>query len=268
MRVESLLGKALSPWRLPKAEGLTRIRSVLSTVEMQGAERHELAALSGGQLQRLALAEALVQPARVLLLDEPLAGMDRDLRALMGLRIAERCKEAGTTVLWSSRCPGDAFEFCDRILILKAGRLLESGDPAKLYKRPGSAFVATLTGACNLIPGEVVQSGVGEAIVACALGRLRASLCDPSAVWNPGSQCLLGIRPESLRWSPVPVEENGFQGKIMESRYLGGGARHVFICGNQRLIAWEVNTRSAFACPASTWAWVDPEDVVAMPVGI
>jgi putative spermidine/putrescine transport system ATP-binding protein len=138
--------------RRPKAERRAAARQMLELVQLSGMERRRPASLSGGQQQRVALARALAAQPRLLLLDEPLAALDRQLRESMQMEIKRLQSQLGVTTIAVTHDQGEALTMSDRLAIMRDGQIEQYGTPEDLYRRPASAFVATFLGEANLIP--------------------------------------------------------------------------------------------------------------------
>src|SRR5262249_38298190 len=147
------------------------------------------AQLSGGQQQRVALARALVFRPRLLLMDEPLGALDKNLRDEMQLEIVRIQRESGAAAIYVTHDQGEALQMSDRVAVMRDGRIEQIETPARLYDAPRNAFVATFLGESNLLP--VVRTGDGQ-------GRLETGTAVPLPPDAPDSG-LLVVRPERVR---------------------------------------------------------------------
>ncbi|MEU9995113.1 ABC transporter ATP-binding protein [Streptomyces sp. NPDC050848] len=138
-----------------KAERDARVRELLELVGLPGAERRAVASLSGGEQQRVALARALAPRPRLLMLDEPLGQLDRRLRERLVVELRALFRRLGTTVLAVTHDQGEAFALADRVVVMRDGRIAQSGRPLEVWQRPASAFVARFLGFDNVVPGTV-----------------------------------------------------------------------------------------------------------------
>src|SRR5690348_7502076 len=146
--------------RVPREERQRRVESMLDRVGLTESERgRRPAQLSGGQQQRVALARALVIEPVLLLLDEPLANLDRQLREQLRSELKELQRRSGVTTLLVTHDRDEALTLADRVGVLAAGRLLQVGAPEEVYQRPCCPFVARLLGDANLFTVESVESG-------------------------------------------------------------------------------------------------------------
>ena len=173
-----------------------KVAAVLALVGLAGYERRKVYELSGGQQQRVALARALAPEPRVLLLDEPLSNLDPTLRERTRRELRQLIKRVGITTVFVTHEQEEAFDLGDRIAVLNAGHLEQTGSPEELYERPSSLFVATFVGRANVFRGAAART----------LGLTRADH-------------VLVVRPERLRFG-----EAGLPGVVRERRYTGSSA--------------------------------------------
>src|SRR5215467_11671089 len=143
--------------RRPRAEIATKVAEMTALVKLTGLEARKPNQLSGGQQQRVALARALANEPRVLLLDEPLAALDRKLRIEMQLELKRLQTEVGITFLFVTHDQHEAMTMSDRLAIMRAGSVLQVGTPAAIYERPVNRFVADFLGETNLL--DAVRTG-------------------------------------------------------------------------------------------------------------
>jgi thiamine transport system ATP-binding protein len=140
---------------VPRAEQGDRVRELLELVGLPGAARRAVAALSGGEQQRVALARALAPRPRLLMLDEPLGQLDRSLRERLVVELRELFGRLGTTVLAVTHDQGEAFALADRVVVMREGRIAQSGTPLEVWQRPADAFVARFLGFENVVEAAV-----------------------------------------------------------------------------------------------------------------
>ena len=182
---------ALRLRRLPRAEIDAKVERAAEILGLQPYLDRYPRALSGGQRQRVAMGRAIVRDPQVFLFDEPLSNLDAKLRVQMRTEIRELHQRLETTTVYVTHDQIEAMTMADRIVVMRDGRIAQTGTPLELYDRPADAFVAGFIGspAMNLLPARGVEGGL-----AVAGGTVRA----PVAV-APGREVLLGIRPEALR---------------------------------------------------------------------
>jgi spermidine/putrescine transport system ATP-binding protein len=194
-----------------------QVEHMLGVVGLAGYGNRKPRQLSGGQQQRVALARALVNVPRVLLLDEPLGALDLKLRKEMQLELKSIQHEMGLTFIHVTHDQEEAMTMADVIVVMNGGRIEQQGDPAELYERPATEFVANFLGVSNLLPGIVENGGVRLADGA-TLHVARQILDGHSGAVS------VGIRPEKLRIGPG---ENTLSGEIVERAYVGVATQYV-----------------------------------------
>ncbi|MEU6195419.1 ABC transporter ATP-binding protein [Streptomyces sp. NPDC047061] len=138
-----------------KAQQAERVGELLELVGLPGAARRAVAGLSGGEQQRVALARALAPRPRLLMLDEPLGQLDRSLRERLVVELRELFGRLGTTVLAVTHDQGEAFALADRVVVMRDGRIAQSGTPLDVWQRPADEFVARFLGFDNVVPATV-----------------------------------------------------------------------------------------------------------------
>jgi iron(III) transport system ATP-binding protein len=181
--------------KIDKGDIDRRVAEALEMVELprHGARwPHEM---SGGQLQRVAIARSLVIKPAVLLFDEPLSNLDAQLRTHMRVEIRQLQKSLGLTAVYVTHDQEEALAISDRIAVLRGGRIEQVGTPEAIYRTPETAFVGSFMGATNMLSG-VVGASDGETTSVMAGG---AELRVPGRVGAPGDRVLLSVRPETLR---------------------------------------------------------------------
>ena len=143
----------------PRREARRRVAEMLDLVHMSEFAERRPRQLSGGQQQRIALARALVNRPRVLLLDEPLGALDLKLRKQMQLELKGIKHEVGITFIHVTHDQEEAMTMADRIVVMNSGHIEQAGTPTELYERPATAFVAGFLGVSNLLEGTVTGPG-------------------------------------------------------------------------------------------------------------
>ncbi|TGB07089.1 ABC transporter ATP-binding protein [Streptomyces sp. MZ04] len=174
MTVEQNVAYGLKVRGASRSRQAARAREALEGVRLEGLGRRRPGQLSGGQRQRVALARALAVRPRVLLLDEPLGALDRRLREQMQGELTQLQREVGITFVLVTHDQQEALTMSDRIAVLNAGRIEQTGTPAEIYERPATSFVAGFVGTSNVLTGPVAERIIGA----------------------PGTY---GIRPEKIR---------------------------------------------------------------------
>ena len=197
MSVAGNVGYGLMVRGLAKTEIARRVDGVLEVVGLAGLADRRPAQLSGGQRQRTALARAIVLEPKLVLLDEPLAALDAELRRQMQGFLKDLQRRLGTCFLFVTHDQEEAIALADRVVVMRHGRIEQVGTPREVYWRPRTAFVAGFFGDNNLVPVEVVGREGDAAVVDGPLGRLKV----PGRAAN--GRALLALRPESLELATV-----------------------------------------------------------------
>ncbi len=223
MTVGENLSFPLEVRKLGKAEREEKVRTALDMVKMDGFEKRRPSQLSGGQQQRVALARALVFEPDLVLMDEPLGALDKQLREHMQFEIKHLHERLGITVVYVTHDQSEALTMSDRIAVFNDGVIQQLSNPDDLYERPENAFVAQFIGENNRLTGTVEQRN-GK-IVSIALDDGSKSKALAVNCGGQGSRTVLSIRPERvvLGWEN---ESNTTLGEVLELTYLGDHIRY------------------------------------------
>ncbi len=219
MTVAGNIAFGLKQDRLPKHAIAARVEEMLALVQLTGFAARKPDQLSGGQRQRVALARSLAKRPKVLLLDEPLAALDRKLREETRFELKELQRRLATAFVIVTHDQDEAMTVADRIGVMSNGRLAQVGTPAEIYERPASRWVATFVGDTNLLEGRVTAVYPSFVMVERAGMRLRVA----HAPVAPGP-ITVALRPEKIRMAhsvPDGAFENGASGTVTDIGYLG-----------------------------------------------
>ena len=205
--------------RAPSHEVRPRVLKALEMVELAHLADRPAPLLSGGQQQRVALARALVHEPRLLLLDEPLSNLDAKLRDTMRTEIRNLVKSLGITTLFVTHDQVEAIGMSDRIVLMKAGRIVQQGSPRDIYLRPNSVFTADFMGRSNLLPG-VLEAGGATARAQTAIGPI-SGVAGPDLA--PGAQVMVVVRPQAILVAPGAdaLGPNRFKARVDAMTFLG-----------------------------------------------
>ena len=216
MTVRDNVGYGLMVRGVGRAQREARADQLLELVRLPGVGDRRPSQLSGGQRQRVALARALIKRPRMLLLDEPMAALDKKLRADTQFELMELQRKLGTTFVIVTHDQEEAMIVADRIAVMEHGRLAQVAAPSEIYERPNSRWVADFIGEVTLIEGMLADGAIET-----VLGRFRAAI--------PGGgkkrdTAWLALRPEKLRIAaerPTGGELNTIAGTVFEIGYRG-----------------------------------------------
>lgn len=205
---------------LPKAEIETRVADALSLVRLDGYERRRAHELSGGQMQRISLARALVNRPQVLLLDEPLSALDLKIRLEMEEELRRVHRETGATFVYVTHDQREALALSDRVAVFDRGRVEQIAPPSDLYRNPTSVFAARFVGDANVIPVEVTAGG-GPGTTVSVAGR---ELAIPTLDQAPAGPAWLVLRPEAINVvQSVPAGFGSLDGVVEDVAFRGTG---------------------------------------------
>jgi putrescine transport system ATP-binding protein len=241
-----------------------RVAEMLALVQMSDYARRRPHELSGGQKQRVALARALAKMPKLLLLDEPLAALDRKLREETRLELTGIQERVGTTFLVVTHDQEEALGMASRIAVMSRGRLVQTGPPSEIYERPNSRFVADFVGAVNLFEGAVV-AGFNALCLRIAAAEQPIPL--PASVELPtGSRLVLALRPEKLLLSTERPDGFALAATIAAVGYQGGQSTiHLATCSGLSLRAHLPSAAAlGFERGAAIWASWAPADAVVL----
>jgi putative spermidine/putrescine transport system ATP-binding protein len=233
-----------------RAEAGERVREALALVRLHGVADRRPAQLSGGQQQRVALARALVIRPRVLLLDEPLAALDRKLREEMRAELKEIQRAVGTTTVFVTHDQHEALGLSDRVAVMRHGRIEQLGTPEDVYEHPATAFVADFVGASSALTGRAASGDLVEICGARIAVRLDRTL-------QTGETVRLLIRPERVALGSAGP--NTIPARVTGVMYLGDHSEvRLELVDGTRLIA-SVRGRAAVSAGERVFAHL-PED--------
>jgi putrescine transport system ATP-binding protein len=223
MTVEQNVAYGLKKERAAPAHIRERVAEMLALVKLEALAGRKPDKLSGGEKQRVALARALVKRPKLLLLDEPLAALDRKLREHTQFELANLQYQLGTTFVVVTHDQDEAMTLASRIAVMAEGRIAQVGTPGEVYEYPANRYVASFVGNINLIEGEVTAAVVGRlSLRSAALGADLAVSTDEQLV--PGSPVSVAVRPEKItisRMAPDGNDRNVVKGTVWDLAYFG-----------------------------------------------
>ncbi|MCL6420827.1 ABC transporter ATP-binding protein [Aestuariirhabdus haliotis] len=209
--------------KLPKHEIEARVKRSLDMIELPQVAGRRPGQLSGGQQQRVALARALVFEPKLILMDEPLGALDKQLREQMQYEIKHLHERLGITVLYVTHDQTEALTMSDRVAVFNEGVVQQLASPTELYEAPANSFVAQFIGENNKISGTVATIQDNHCDVTVGNHRVKAQ---PVNVLTTGKPTTLSIRPERIKINPNPDQcDNRFEAQVLELIYHGDHLR-------------------------------------------
>ena len=204
--------------RIPAAEITRRAQEALQMVRLGGFGKRRIHEMSGGQQQRVALARAIVNKPKVLLLDEPLAALDKKLRTAMQIELQSLQRELGITFVLVTHDQEEALSMSDFVCVMSTGRIVQIGPPQEIYDRPASLFVADFVGKTNRIAGTI-EPGAGAVLLANGVG-----LAKPARANGTAGPVMVALRPEAI--SLVRDGSAALRGTVTHRIFLGSSVEY------------------------------------------
>lgn len=275
MSIAENVAYGLQQKRTPKAEIRERVAEALEMVQMRRFADRKPTQLSGGQQQRIALARALVNRPAVLLLDEPLGALDRQLREEMQLELKLLQSRLGITFVFVTHDQGEALSMSDRIAIMRDGHIEQLADADTIYGSPATAYVAGFVGQQNFLGGTVAGTAPDAATLQTAFGLLRAaSTASGSARLRVGDAAQAAVRPEFVQIAARSATEpsdggvNRVSGSLIGVSHLGETMQYlVQLDGGEQSMLVRRPTPEAprLAIGDGVWCSWAPESVILFP---
>lgn len=249
--------------RMPKAEWPEKLRQALAMVELTGLEDRKIDELSGGQRQRVALARAMIFEPRLILMDEPLSALDKQLRETMQIELKQLHRKLSATIVYVTHDQREALTMSDRVAIMNKGKIIQIDTPEMLHDRPVNSFVASFIGEATLLP----VSRDGEQSV-----RLGNALLHSAYPIPPSDQLYLALHSEKLTVSAQRTDAtvNRLRGKVVEALYQGESIRVFIQLNSGETLSFRLPTnhagRSQLRAPGEEIEiTLHPEDTVVVP---
>jgi len=221
MSVRDNLSYGLAVRHTSPTERTTVTNEMLDLINMRDRSRSYPRELSGGAQQKVAVGRAIATGSHLFLLDEPLGALDAIVRTELRYELRKLASDLGLTVIHVTHDQEEALSIADRVVIMKAGRIVEVGKPFEIYHSPKTLFAENFVGETNLLEGKVLESDGPYCIVSINGRRLRVSNFQKKV----GQKVIVAIRPESV--SLTTLSDMGWQGRIKAVTFLGNLNRYV-----------------------------------------
>jgi putrescine transport system ATP-binding protein len=233
LSVEANIAFGLKQDGLGRREIASRVADMLTLARLDGLGARKPHQLSGGQRQRVALARSLVKRPRILLLDEPMAALDKKLRGETQFELMELQRTLGLTFIIVTHDQSEAMTVADRMAVMDRGQLMQVAPAAEIYERPRSRWVADFVGDINLFQGRLGEDRLS--VEGTAAGNLRAAIKSEA---DPGSIVWLAVRPERIRISreAPQTSDNGASATLTDIGYLGDAFVYKLRIGDGSLV--------------------------------
>ncbi|NCQ25732.1 MAG: spermidine/putrescine ABC transporter ATP-binding protein [Rhodobacteraceae bacterium CG17_big_fil_post_rev_8_21_14_2_50_63_15] len=243
MTIAENLSFPLEVRKIGKSDREGKIKRALEMVEMGAFGGRRPSQLSGGQQQRVALARALVFEPELVLMDEPLGALDKQLREKMQFEITHLAHELGITTVYVTHDQTEALTMSDRVAVFNDGRIQQIAPPDELYESPQNSFVAQFIGENNTLNGTVKEIRKGLALVQLDNGDVIDAV--PVNVEKPGDRTLISIRPERVEFNRdrLSPDAHTLKAEVAEFIYMGDIFRtRLKVAGREDFI---IKTRNA-----------------------
>ncbi len=236
MTVQENLAYPLEVRKMSKSDIEARVNRALDMVQLGGFGGRRPTQLSGGQQQRVAVSRALVFEPKLVLMDEPLGALDKQLREQMQYEIKHIHENLGVTVVYVTHDQAEALTMSNRICVFDDGVVQQLAEPDVLYEQPLNAFVAQFIGENNRLMGTVQEANGDECVVKVDSGETLQALA--INIGGQGTRTTLSLRPERITINPAEGScPNVVQAKVLELIYLGDHVRtRVEVCGDPEFI--------------------------------
>ncbi|MBR3964393.1 MAG: ABC transporter ATP-binding protein [Clostridia bacterium] len=237
--------------KLPEKTIRTRVREMLTLVNLRGFERRRVESLSGGQQQRVAIARALINKPKILLLDEPLGALDLKLRKDMQVELKRMQRQTGITFVFVTHDQEEALSMSDTIVVMADGKIQQIGTPEKIYNEPENAFVADFIGESNIVNGVMVK----DYLVSFAGQQFECEDCG----FAPNEPVDVVVRPEDI--DIVPLDDAMLRGEVTSVTFKGDYYEIIVDIDNFK---WMIETTDRVKVGDTIGISIDPYEIQVM----
>ncbi len=243
--------------KISRADARRKVDETLQLVGLSEYAERPVVALSGGQMQRVALARSMVYHPQILLLDEPLSNLDAQLRLRLRDDLRRIIKRAGLTALYVTHDQTEAVVLGDRIGVMRDGKLLQLDTPKEICNRPADLFVAGFTGASNLIDGTLLRHDEGFAVIETRSGERL--LARSGSGLHDGAAAKVALRPDNVVFAPPEEGPNHFTARVESQHYQGTQTVYEVTVLGTRIEALEVGSSARWEIGADVRVALPPE---------
>jgi iron(III) transport system ATP-binding protein len=254
-------GLKLRKW--PKTKIKEHVEEMLKLTGLQGLDKRPAPMLSGGQMQRVALARSLAYNPDILLLDEPLSNLDFKLRERLRFELREIQLRIGITAVYVTHDQSEAVALADEIILMKDGVIEQQGSAEDIFNKPKNSYVADFIGSANLVPA-IVKGEEENYYLFEAPEKIQVRANKTDKTFNKGQSVKLVMRPENIYLSKKKQDEwsvNIWQVEVIVPNYLGTQTRYVISINGRRLFVTMLGSSQAFQVNEKLYAHIPPEDI-------
>ncbi len=237
MTVEANVAFGLKQEKVPKAELQERVAAALNLVQMGRYAKRKPYQLSGGQQQRVALARSLVKRPKLLLLDEPMSALDKQIRSRTQIELVDILDKVGVTCIMVTHDQEEAMAMVDRLAVMSEGRIVQVGTPHEIYEYPNSRFCAEFIGSTNIFTGAIVEDESDHVYIESP-DLAQRFYVNHGVTGELGMEVTVSIRPERIAVTREAPKQNHnwTQGKVSNIVYMGGYTVYHIALSSQRTI--------------------------------
>jgi putrescine transport system ATP-binding protein len=238
MSVAKNIAFGLKQDRIPKTKIKKRVEELLELVHMESFTNRFPHQLSGGQAQRVALARSLAKRPKLLLLDEPMAALDKKLREQMQLDVVNIIERVGVTCVMVTHDQEEAMTMASRIGVMHDGKILQTGSPHEVYEHPNCRRTAEFIGSVNMFPGTITESSADHVVIDSPDLDPKINI-DHGISSSSGTSVWVAVRPEKIIISKTAPSDDNFnhaRGKVDEIAYVGGLSIYLVKTPNGKII--------------------------------
>jgi ABC-type Fe3+/spermidine/putrescine transport system ATPase subunit len=247
--------------RFPKAEIQDLVIRALTRVNLEGFASRRVTDLSGGEQQRIALARALAPDPQLLMLDEPLAALDRSLRVELQAELRSTLHNAGIPVIYVTHDQEEALLISDRLALLHAGRIVQCDLTERVFRQPVNRWAAQFLGMTNFLSGKVIS--IEPLAVEAECGVFLPSIPLLGALPKVGQKVTLLIKPLGITPAEADETKNILRGEVLESQFLGDHYKvRIQVCGDA---IFELSGSSEFRKSEHVSLKLEPQDLILLP---